>query len=47
MLILNRDGSVTVTNEFDDTFLYRMYTFADEHEAAEKAGSSGDSPSEI
>lgn len=41
MLILNRDGSVTVTSEFDDTFLYRMYTFADEHEAAEKSGSSG------
>lgn len=39
MLILNRDGSVSVTNEFDDTFLYRMYTFADEHEAAEKSGS--------
>ena len=38
MLILNRDGSVTVTSEFDDTFLFRMYTFADEHEAAEKAG---------
>ncbi|MCA9157476.1 MAG: hypothetical protein KDA72_04070, partial [Planctomycetales bacterium] len=44
MLILNRDGSVTVTNEFDDTFLYRMYTFADEHEAAEKSGSNGGSP---
>jgi len=44
MLILNLDGSITVTSEFDDTFLYRMYTFADEHEAAEKAGSSGNSP---
>lgn len=40
MLILSRDGSISVTNEFDDTFLYRMYTFADEHEAAEKSGSS-------
>lgn len=44
MLILNRDGSVTVTSEFDDTFLYRMYTFADEHEAAEKSGGNSSSP---
>ncbi len=40
MLILNRDGSVSVTNEFDDTFLYRMYTFADEHEASQRTGAS-------
>ncbi len=43
MLILNRDGSVTVTSEFDDTFLYRMYTFADEHEAAERTGGNSGS----
>ncbi len=46
MLILNRDGSVEATNEFDDMFLYRMYKFADEHEMAEKmaapaAGAAG------
>ncbi|HRC44964.1 MAG TPA: hypothetical protein PLT27_13000, partial [Nitrospira sp.] len=40
MLILNRDGSMSVATEFDDTFLVRMYTFADEHEQAEKSSSS-------
>lgn len=43
MMILKRDGSVHVTNEFDDMFLYRLYRFADEHEMAEKmsAGAAG------
>lgn len=36
MLILKRDGSVEVTNEFDDMFLYRMYKFQDEHDMVEK-----------
>jgi len=43
MMVLKPDGSVHVTNEFDDMFLYRMYRFADEHEMAEKmsAGPAG------
>lgn len=31
-MILKRDGSVEVTSEFDDMFLYRMYKFQDEHD---------------
>ncbi len=40
MLILG-DGSMQITNDIDDTFEYRMYTFADEHEMAKKAGANG------
>ncbi len=36
MMILKRDGSVEVTSEFDDMFLYRMYKFQDEHDMVEK-----------
>ena len=40
MLMLG-DGSVQITNDIDDTFEYRMYTFADEHENAKKMGANG------
>lgn len=40
MLMLG-DGSMQITNDIDDTFEYRMYTFADEHEMAKKAGANG------
>jgi hypothetical protein len=40
MLMLG-DGSMQITNDIDDTFEYRMYTFADEHENAKKMGTSG------
>jgi hypothetical protein len=40
MLILHADGRVEVTNDFDDLFNFRMYTFADEHEAAAKQGAA-------
>lgn len=36
MLILKRDGSVEIANEFDDMFLYRMYKFQDEHDMVER-----------
>ncbi len=38
IMILKRDGSIEITNEFDDMFNYRMYTSADDHDAAENGG---------
>lgn len=38
LMILHRDGRIEFSNSFDDTFLFRLYNFADEKEAAEKAG---------
>jgi len=40
ILVVTGTGNVVVTNEWDDQFLYRMYTFADEKEAAKKAQST-------
>jgi len=40
MLMLG-DGSIYFTNDVDDTFEYRMYTFADEHEAAKRMSANG------
>lgn len=40
VMVLMQDGSVQFTNDLDDTFYYRMYTFADEKEEANNAGSS-------
>ncbi len=40
-MILHRDNRVQVTNELDDMFLYRMYSFADEKEASEKNPQGG------
>ncbi len=37
IMILHTDGRIQISNVFDDLFLYRMYTYADEKEAAEKA----------
>ena len=41
VMVLLPDGTVQITNDIDDTFEYRMYTFADEHEQAEKGGAMG------
>ena len=41
VMVILGDGSVHITNDIDDTFKYRMYTFADEHEAAKKTGANG------
>lgn len=40
-MILHRDSRIQITNELDDMFLYRMYTFADEKEAATKNTNAG------
>ena len=40
MLMLG-DGTLHFTNDIDDSFEYRMYTFADEHENARRAGANG------
>lgn len=41
MMVITSDGSVTVLNEWDDMFHYRMYLFSDEKEAAEKGTGMG------
>lgn len=41
MMILYPDGRVEINNDFDDMFVYRMYTFADEKEALEKSATAG------
>ncbi len=41
VMLLMPDGSLSFTNDLDDSFTYRMYTFADEHEQADKAGRTG------
>ena len=41
VMVLLGDGSMQITNDIDDTFQYRMHTFADEHEAAKRMGSNG------
>ena len=40
MLMLG-DGTMQFTNDIDDTFEYRMHTYADEHETARRMGSNG------
>ena len=40
MLMLG-DGSIEFTSDIDDTFEYRMHTFADEHEAAKRMAANG------
>ena len=42
MMILHRDGRLQFTSDIDDLFLYRMYTYQDEKEAAAKAGKTQD-----
>lgn len=42
MLIVHPYGHVQITNDVDDLFLYRMYNFTDEKEAAENANSAPD-----
>ena len=42
VMVLMGDGRVEVTNEYDDAFWYRGFTFADEREAADN--SSGTDP---
>ena len=39
VLMVTGSGNVIVNNEWDDQFQYRMYTFADEKEAAKRAAS--------
>jgi hypothetical protein len=41
VMMMLGDGSVQISNDIDDTFEYRMYTFADEHENAKKMGANG------
>ncbi|GIW98112.1 MAG: hypothetical protein KatS3mg111_1445 [Pirellulaceae bacterium] len=38
IMVLHRDGRIEVSTEMDDLFYYRMYTFQEEKEAAEKSG---------
>ncbi len=40
VLIVTGSGNVIVNNDWDDQFQYRMYTFADEKEAAKRAASN-------
>lgn len=40
MLIVHPFGHVQITNDIDDLFLFRMYNFIDEKEAAENANSA-------
>lgn len=41
-MILRPDGSLIFTSDLDDQFLYRMYTFQDDKEAAKARQNSGD-----
>ena len=41
VLLMLDDGSMQITNDIDDTFEYRMLTFADEHENAKRMGANG------
>ncbi len=41
MMVLHIDGHIQILNNLDDMFRYRMYTFADEKENAEKQPASG------
>ena len=42
VMLLMGDGRVEVTNEYDDAFWYRAFTFADEREAAENSAGAID-----
>ncbi len=41
VMIMLQDGTIQFTNDIDDTFEYRMYTFADEHENARRMPANG------
>jgi hypothetical protein len=41
VMVLLGDGTVQITNDIDDSFEYRLYTFADEHETAQRSTGSG------